>query len=107
MGRRPRVDRTPEEKWEVVQEGIKSGNYKGRSQEKHIPLRLEFFLLRSPLDRARSVLLFRVMCSVEGQCGPVVWVFSTSGFHRFLATMPVNSETNKAERRSSGDHSSI
>jgi transposase len=26
MGRRPRVDRTPEEKWEVVQEGIKSGN---------------------------------------------------------------------------------
>jgi hypothetical protein len=26
MGRRPRVDRTPEEKWEIVQEGIKSGN---------------------------------------------------------------------------------
>jgi transposase len=26
MGRRPRVDRTPEEKWLIVQEGIKSGN---------------------------------------------------------------------------------
>jgi hypothetical protein len=81
--------------------------YKGRSQEKTHPLRLEFFLLHSPLDRARSVLLFRVMCSVAGQCDPVVWVFSTSDFHRFLATMPVNSETNKAERRSGGNHSSI
>ena len=26
MGRRPRIDRTPEEKWQIVQEGIKSGN---------------------------------------------------------------------------------
>jgi hypothetical protein len=26
MGRRPRVDRTPEEKWQIVQEGVKSGN---------------------------------------------------------------------------------
>jgi transposase-like protein len=26
MGRRPRVDRSPEEKWQFVQEGIKSGN---------------------------------------------------------------------------------
>ena len=26
MGRRPRVDRTPEEKWQIVQEGIKRGN---------------------------------------------------------------------------------
>ena len=26
MGRRPRVDRTPEENWQIVQEGIKSGN---------------------------------------------------------------------------------
>ena len=25
MGRRPRVERTPEEKWQIVQEGIKSG----------------------------------------------------------------------------------
>jgi transposase len=26
MGRNPRVERTPEEKWQIVQEGIKSGN---------------------------------------------------------------------------------
>jgi transposase len=26
MGRKPRVERTPEEKWQIVQEGIKSGN---------------------------------------------------------------------------------
>jgi hypothetical protein len=37
------------------------------------------------------------MCSVAGQGDPVVWVFSTSGFHRFLATKPVSSETSKAE----------
>src|SRR6266436_8430871 len=48
------------------------------------------------------------MCTVAGPCDPVVLVFSTSGFHRFLATKPVSSETGKAERRSKfGDHSSI
>ena len=26
MSRKPRVDRTPEEKWEIVQEGLRSGN---------------------------------------------------------------------------------
>ena len=26
MGRKPRVDRTPEEKWQIVQEGMKGGN---------------------------------------------------------------------------------
>ena len=26
MGRKPQVDRTPEEKWQIIQEGIKSGN---------------------------------------------------------------------------------
>jgi len=26
MGRKPRVDRTPEEKWQIVQEGMKNGN---------------------------------------------------------------------------------
>src|SRR5882724_9704817 len=72
--------------------------YKGRSQEKTHLLRLEFFLLLSPLDRPRSVLTYRAMCSVAGHCSPAVWVFSISGFHRFFATKPVSSETNKAER---------
>jgi hypothetical protein len=74
--------------------------YKGRSQEKTLLRWLEFFLLRSPPDRARCVLTYRAMCSVAGHGVPVVWVFSTSGFHRFLATKPVCSETNQAERSS-------
>jgi hypothetical protein len=37
-------------------------------------------------------------------CDPVVWVFSTSGFHRFLATKPVSSETSKAERLVGSDY---
>ena len=47
------------------------------------------------------------MDSGAGRGGPAVWVFSTSGFHCFFATKPVRSETNKAERWSGGDHSSI
>src|ERR1700732_1960983 len=47
------------------------------------------------------------MCSVAKPGGPVNWVLSISGFHRFLATKPVSSETNKAERVKFGDHSSI
>ena len=50
---------------------------------------------------------FRAMCSAAGYGDAAVWVFSTSGFHRLFATKPVRSETNKAEPRSSGDHSSI
>jgi transposase len=26
LGRKPRIDRAPEEKWQIVQEGMKSGN---------------------------------------------------------------------------------
>ena len=77
------------------------------SQEKTHLLRLEFFLLRSPLGRARSVLTYRAMCSVTVQGDPVVWVFSTSGFHRFFATKPVSSETSKQYGGQTGDHSSI
>jgi hypothetical protein len=48
--------------------------YKKGSQEKTLPHRLEFFLLRSPLDRASSVLTYRAMCSVAGNA------IRTSGF---------------------------
>src|SRR5258708_30086949 len=81
--------------------------YKRRSQEKTLQRWLDVFLLLSPLDGAGSVLTARTRCSVAGQCGPAVGVFSASGFHRFFATKPVCSETNKAERRSNGDPSSI
>ena len=52
-------------------------------------------MLRSPLDRARSVLNCRATGSGAGHCDPAVWVFSISGFHRFFATKPVRSETSK------------
>jgi hypothetical protein len=81
--------------------------YKGGSQEKtHLP-RPEFFLLPSPRDQARSVLSGRAMDSGAGHCSPVVWVSSTSGFHRLFATKPVSSETSKAERWSGANHGSI
>src|SRR5208283_5073720 len=71
--------------------------YKRGSQEKTLLRRLDAFLLHSPLDGAGSVLNCRARCSVAGRFGPAVWVFSTSGFHRFFATKPVSSETSKAE----------
>jgi hypothetical protein len=74
--------------------------YKGRSQEKKRPRRLEFFLLRSPTEQARSVPISRTMCSVAGRVRPAIWNSSTSGFHRLSATKPVSSETSKAEQRS-------
>jgi len=80
---------------------------KGRSQEKTPLQRLDFFLLRSPQVRARSVLTFRTRYSVAGSVGPANWVFSNSGFHRLFATKPVSSETSKAERWSSGNHGSL
>jgi hypothetical protein len=82
---------------EVTGNGASSEKfYKGRSQEKaHLP-RLEFFLLPSPLDRARSVLTSRAMDSGAGHCDPAVWIFPNRDFHRFFATKPVRSETNFA-----------
>ena len=47
------------------------------------------------------------MDSGAGHCGPAVWIFSTSGFHRLFATKPVSSETSKAERWSGANHGSI
>ena len=72
--------------------------YKGRSQEKTLLDRLGFFLLRSPLDRARSVPTFRAMCSVSRDCAPVVWVFSTSGFSSLVRDEACQFRNQKAER---------
>lgn len=50
MGRKARVDRTPEQKWEIVLEGLKSGNiaetYRRRSARLLHP--------RAPGDEGRS-----------------------------------------------------
>src|SRR6266853_5535208 len=100
FSKRRRPDSAYSSHQSIRDEEVSGEFYKGRSQEKTHLLRLDFFLLRSPLARARSVLTYRAMCSVAGPCDPAVWVFSTSGFHRLFATKPVSSETSKAERRS-------
>src|SRR5882762_9601775 len=92
----------------VVIDGTAPGLfYKRRSQEKTHLLRLEFFLLLSPLDRARSVLTCRAMCSVAGPCDPVDWVFSTSGFHRSSQRSLSVPKPTKQNVVKFGDHSSI
>jgi hypothetical protein len=68
------------------------------SQEKTLLQWPDFFLLRSPLDGAGSVLNCCAMYSVAGHICPVIWIFSTIGFHHFSATKPVRSDTSKADR---------
>jgi hypothetical protein len=48
MGRRPRVDQTPEEKWQIVQEGIKSGNVSETSRRHGISPTLFPHVRRAP-----------------------------------------------------------
>jgi len=42
MGMKPRVDRTPEEKWQIVQEGMKSGNVSETCRRYGIAQRLHY-----------------------------------------------------------------
>ena len=52
----------------------------------------------APVNDQDVFLSDRTMCSVAGCYDPAIWVSSTSGFHRLLATKPIRSETSKAER---------
>jgi transposase-like protein len=53
MGRKPRVDRSPEEKWQVVQEGIKSGNVSETCRRHGIAPNL-FYRWRDKRNRERK-----------------------------------------------------
>jgi hypothetical protein len=75
-----------------------SRSIKGEVKKKHVCFGWNFSCFAAPLDRARSVLTYRAPRHVLGSGAPVVWIFSTSGFHLFFATKPVSSETSKAER---------
>ena len=78
--------------------------YKGRSQEKTHLHRLEFFLLRSPLDRARSVLTDRAMCSVA--CGGLGFLYQRfSSLLRDEACQFRNQQSRTVVKF--GDHGSI
>jgi hypothetical protein len=50
MGRKPRVGRSPEEKWQIVQEGIKSG----KSQRRVITGSLRFCSISGRMKRNRE-----------------------------------------------------
>ena len=77
---------------------VEKARYKKESQEKTVLQWPDFFLLRNPFDGARSVLNCRAMYSLAGHLCPVLWGFSTRGFHHVLATKPVRSETSKTDR---------
>ena len=66
-----------------------------RSQEKNTSPVAGFFLAVQPAPSSRIVLAFRSLISGRYESPVALLVFSTSGFHRLLATKPVCSETNK------------
>jgi hypothetical protein len=86
---------------------IPSDLFYKRSQEKNTSPVAGFVLAVQPTPLSKIVFAIRSLISgrYEQLCSALG--FSTSGSHRFFATKPVSSETNKAERRSNGDHSSI
>jgi len=91
----------------LLLEGLLKGSIKGEVKKKHIAcggsfscypahvIERDLFRPAAPWSRAL------------GTVAPVVWVSSTSGFHRLFATKPVSSETSKAERWSGANHGSI
>jgi len=81
--------------------------YKGRSQEKTLLRRLEFFVLRSPVDEAGSVLVRRTMGSVCRTQRPAVWVSLSAVFincSRRSLSVPKQAKQNGGQV---GDHGSI
>jgi len=54
MGRKPRVDRSPEEKWQIVQEGIKSGNVSETWSASRDRFRICFIAGKMKQSRERS-----------------------------------------------------
>jgi hypothetical protein len=55
MSRKPRVDRSPEEKWQIIQEGLKSGNV-SETCGRHALLRICFIARRMKRNRAKAAL---------------------------------------------------
>ena len=75
MGRKPRVDRSPEEKWQIVQEGIKSGNVSETCRAGGPPFHtteVNAFLLRVGGCRSmRTKALSRDTCSLQCFAAPL------------------------------------
>ena len=66
MGRKPRVDRSPEEKWQIVQEGIKSGNGSETCRRHWIPPNLFYRRAGGPaFDFFLTAIYGRIIQSLE------------------------------------------
>src|ERR1700756_4298441 len=64
MGRKPRVDRSPEEKWQIVQEGIKSGNVSETCRRHGIALNL-FYRWKDEAEQGAKAALGRKSLEIE------------------------------------------
>ncbi len=65
MGRKPRADRSPEEKWQIVQEGIKSGNVSETCRRHGIALNLFHRWKDDAEQRAKAALGGRIRLVVD------------------------------------------
>jgi hypothetical protein len=77
--------------------GLTPDQFHKGSQEKNTFPVAGVFLAVQPAPWSRIVSAFRSADSGRYDIGVALLVFSTSGFHRFLATKPVRSETNKQQ----------
>jgi transposase-like protein len=72
MNRKPRVDRSPEEKWQIIQEGLKSGNISETCRHHGIAANL-FYRSKDEAEQsaartANAVTGFEAI--LRDQCGP-------------------------------------
>ncbi len=70
MGRKPRVDRTPEEKWQIVPRGIKSGNVSETSRRFGIAPNLFYRWKDEPEQGAKAALGGEERCRGRDRKGP-------------------------------------
>jgi transposase-like protein len=70
MGRKLRVDRSPEEKWQIVQEGIKSGNVSETCRRHGIAPNLFYRWKDEAEQGAKAALGGRSAASAETEISP-------------------------------------
>ena len=69
MGRKPRVARSPEEKWQIVQEGLKSGNVSETCQRHGIAANL-FYRWKDEAEHERRHAWGEKRCRGRNREGP-------------------------------------
>ena len=69
MSRKPRVDRSPEEKWQIIQEGIKSGNVSETCRRHGIAPNL-FYRWKDEAEQGAKAALGEKSCRGGNREGP-------------------------------------